>query len=120
MIVATTVACIALTLAAYALSRRVNARVPGPFTTPVFFSTALIVGCLLCAGLTPTDYDPAKRILTLLLGPATVALAVPLYKNAAALKRDLWPALLGILAGIVATVVCAVVLALWATLATGH
>jgi putative effector of murein hydrolase len=108
---ATTAFCIALTLAAYGLSRYVGARVRTPFTTPVFFSTALIIGCLVGVGLTATDYDPAKRILTLLLGPATVALAVPLYTNAAALKRDLLPATLGILAGIVATVVCAIVLA---------
>ena len=109
----TTLFCIALTFAAYALSRYVGARVRTPFTTPVFFSTALIVGALVWAGLTATDYDPAKQILTMLLGPATVALAVPLYNNAAALKRDLLPAALGILAGIVATVVCAVLLAQW-------
>jgi len=109
----TTAICIALTLAAYALSRYVGARVRTPFTTPVFFSTALIIGCLVCAGFGATDYEPAKHILTLLLGPATVALAVPLYTNAAALKRDLLPAGLGILAGVVATVLCAVVLARW-------
>jgi putative effector of murein hydrolase len=108
-----TVSCIALTIAAYALSRYVGTRVRNPFTTPVFFSTALIIACLVGVGFTPTDYEPAKQILTLLLGPATVALAVPLYKNAAALKRDLMPAALGILTGIVATVVCAVVLAQW-------
>jgi putative effector of murein hydrolase len=113
MNIGTTVFCIALTIAAYALSRYVAVRVRTPFTTPVFFSTALIVGCLVFAGFTATDYDPAKQMLTLLLGPATVALAVPLYKNAAALKRDLLPAALGLLAGIVATVICAVALAQW-------
>lgn len=113
MISATTALCIALTLGAYAVSRYVGARVRTPFTTPVFFSTALIIVCLLGAGFTAADYDPARRILTLLLGPATVALAVPLYTNAAALKRDLLPAALGVLAGIVATVLCAVVLAQW-------
>jgi putative effector of murein hydrolase len=113
MNIATTSICIALTIAAYALSRYIGTRVRTPFTTPVFFSTALIIGCLVCTGFTVTDYDPARQVLTLLLGPATVALAVPLYSNAAALKRDLLPAALGILAGIVATVICAVFLARW-------
>ena len=113
MRIGTTLFCIVLTVAAYAMSRYIGARVPTPFTTPVFFSTALIVGCLLMAGFSASDYDAAKYILTLLLGPATVALAVPLYKNASALKRDLLPAALGIVAGIVATVLCAVVLAQW-------
>jgi putative effector of murein hydrolase len=105
--------CIALTIGAYAASRYVGARVRTPFTTPVFFSTVLIIVCLLGAGFTAADYDPARRILTVLLGPATVALAVPLYTNAAALKRDLLATTAGILAGIVATVLCAVVLAQW-------
>ncbi|RPI44841.1 MAG: LrgB family protein [Betaproteobacteria bacterium] len=109
----TTLFGIALTITAYALSRYVGARVRTPFTTPVFFSTALIICCLVCSGFTATDYDSAKQIMTLLLGPATIALAVPLYNNAAALKRDLLPSALGILAGIIATVVCAVVLAQW-------
>jgi putative effector of murein hydrolase len=109
----TTVCCIALTISAYALSRYVGARVRTPFTTPVFFSTALIIACLVGLDATAADYDPAKQILTLLLGPATVALAVPLYRNATALKRDLMPAALGIVTGIVATVLCAVALAQW-------
>ena len=109
----TTIFCIALTIAAYALSRYVGARLRTPFTTPVFFSTALIIGCLVGADFTATDYEPTKYILTLLLGPATVALAVPLYINAAELKRDLLPSALGILVGIVATVICVVVLAKW-------
>jgi putative effector of murein hydrolase len=79
----------------------------------VFFSTALIIACLVGLDATAADYDPAKQILTLLLGPATVALAVPLYRNATALKRDLMPAALGIVTGIVATVLCAVALAQW-------
>ena len=113
MNVGTTVFGIMLTIGAYALSRYVGARVRTPFTTPVFFSTALIICCLLGAGLTATDYDAAKYLLTLLLGPATIALAVPLYSNVKAIKRDLIPSALGILAGIIATVACAVVLAQW-------
>jgi len=109
----TTVFCITLTVAAYALSRYVGARIRTPFTTPVFFSTALIIFCLIGAGFTATDYDPARQLVTLLLGPATVALAVPLYTNAAKLKHDLLPAAIAILSGIVATVACAVVLAQW-------
>ena len=109
----TTVCCIALTISAYALSRYIGARVRTPFTTPVFFSTVLIIACLVGAGFTASDYDLTRQVLTLLLGPATIALAVPLYKNATALKRDLIPAALGILAGIVATVFCAVLLAQW-------
>lgn len=108
-----TIICLALTLVAYALSRYVGARIKSAFTTPVFFSTVLIVAALSLANLDVGDYEDAKSIITLLLGPATVALAVPLYKNRHYLLGNLGPAVAGVLAGIGVTVVSAVMLAHW-------
>jgi Putative effector of murein hydrolase len=42
---------------------------------------------VLC-GLTYKDYTPAKNIMTALLGPATVGLAVPLYRYRMLLARN--------------------------------
>ena len=70
-----------VTVGAYALSRALAKRYPSPFTTPVFFSTTLIVLVLLASGLDFEDYRPAKDALVVLLGPATVALAVPIFKS---------------------------------------
>jgi putative effector of murein hydrolase len=57
------------------------------------------------------DYEPAQRLLVWLLGPATVGLAVPLYKNRHTLLRNTLPALVGLGVGSLATLGAAVVLA---------
>lgn len=102
---------IAVTLGAYALSRRVARRYPSPLTTPVFFSVALVILVLISSGIRVADYEPAKRIMVFLLGPATVSLAVPLYKNRQTLLRHMLPAVLALAVGSLATLGTAVVLA---------
>ena len=102
---------IALTLGAYALSRHVARRYPSPLTTPVFFSVALVILVLISSGIRVADYEPAKRIMVFLLGPATVSLAVPLYKNRQTLLRHMLPAVLALAVGSLATLGAAVILA---------
>jgi putative effector of murein hydrolase len=102
---------IGVTLGAYAVSRLVGRRYPSPLTTPVFFSTALIILVLAPAGIGVSDYEPAKRIMTVLLGPATVALAVPLYKSRHALLQRTVPAVAGLVVGSLVTLSAAILLA---------
>lgn len=102
---------IAVTAAAYALSRRLSRRWPSPFTSPVFFTTLATVLVLVASRVTFSDYQEAQKILTFLLGPATVALALPLYRNRRLLIENLLPALAGLMAGGVGTMVTAVALA---------
>lgn len=109
----TTAFCIALTVGAYALSRFAARRYPSPLTTPVFFSTALIVALLVAAGVEFEQYRPARDVLVFLLAPATVALAVPVYKNRATLRAHLLPAMAGIVAGCLSTIAVAVLLGAW-------
>src|SRR5690242_286312 len=90
---------IAVTLGVYVLSLLARRNYPSPLTTPVLFSTIVIIAILLAAGISFSEYEPAKDIMTFLLGPATVALAIPLYKNRQAFYRNLLPAGIGILAG---------------------
>ncbi|HKZ03880.1 MAG TPA: LrgB family protein [Methylomirabilota bacterium] len=111
MIGVVTLFSLSVTVAAYALSRLAARRYPSPLTTPVFFSTALILLVLVSSGVQVADYEPAKRILVYLLGPATVSLAVPLYKNRQTLLRHAMPALLGLGVGSLVTLGAAVVLA---------
>ncbi|WP_050184270.1 LrgB family protein [Domibacillus robiginosus] len=102
---------IIVTVAVYGLSRRAALRFPSPFTTPVFTSTALIIGLLLVSDVSYEEYTPAKDIMTFLLGPATVALALPLYRNRSVLLERLFPAAVGLIAGTLSTIVSSVWLA---------
>ena len=111
MTAAITIFSIVVTVSAYALSRAVARRYPSPLTTPVFFSTVVTIIVLLAAGIHATDYALAQQILVFLLGPATVSLAVPLYKNRRTLLTNTLPALGGLVIGTVTTLTAAVLLA---------
>jgi putative effector of murein hydrolase len=102
---------IALTIAAYALSLVARKRWSHPLTTPVLLATGLIVAVLLVTRVHLSTYEPAKNILTFLLGPATVALAVPLYRNRSAFAREFLPALTGLIVGSLGTMIAAVLCA---------
>jgi predicted murein hydrolase (TIGR00659 family) len=102
-----TIFSIILTISVYFFVRKVSARYPSPFTTPVFLSTVIIIAVLLLSNVSYKDYSFAKDLMTYLLGPATVALAVPLYKNRSLLLSYLIPALVGIVLGTVVTILSA-------------
>ena len=88
---------IALTAGAYSLSLLARKRYSSPLTTPVLFSTVIVITVLMMTDISFADYQPAKNIITFLLGPATVALAIPLYKNRQTFFRNLVPAGVGLL-----------------------
>ncbi len=80
---------------------------------PVLLSILTLVTIL---GVTGTDYQTyfaGAQFVHFMLGPATVALAVPLYRNLP-LIRQLWlPILLSIVAGAVLSATSAVLIAKW-------
>ncbi len=82
-----TLAAIAATLAAYVLFRRLYLRYGHPLLNIVVLSAAAIIALLLACGVSYQEYAPAREIMTFLLGPATVGLAVPLYRHRHLLRR---------------------------------
>lgn len=103
------------TIVVYAGARFVAMRFPSPFTTPVFTSTAAVIVILLLMNVSYEEYTPAKDIMTFLLGPATVALALPLYHNRVVLMERLVPAAAGLIVGTISTIVSSV----WLSAALG-
>ena len=106
-----TASCVAVTVGSYCLSRVAYRKRPSPLTTPVFFSTTLIILLLLAARLEFDDYSAASDVMTFLLGPATVALAVPLYKNRRVVVDHGIAALVGLALGCVSTMAAVIVIA---------
>ncbi|MCD8501208.1 MAG: LrgB family protein [Bacillaceae bacterium] len=106
-----TLLSIVVTISVYLVSRVVAKKFPSPFTTPVFFSTTIIIIFLLVMGFEYSEYELAKEIMTFLLGPATVALAVPLYKNRKVVVKNSVPAIIGLVFGVLSTIISAVILA---------
>ena len=83
------------TLVAYRISLAVHRRAGNsPLLHPVAVSTLLLVSVLLLGDIDYATYFEGGRYIHILLGPATVALAVPLYHQLARLRSD-WKGLLG-------------------------
>ncbi|MDZ5474522.1 LrgB family protein [Bacillus sp. 31A1R] len=108
-----TIYSLVVTILVYLVSRKVAQKFPSPFTTPVFLSTTLIIVILLFSHITYEEYAIAKDIMTYLLGPATVALAVPLYKHRFIVLNNLIPAIIGLTVGSISTILVAIMLAKW-------
>jgi predicted murein hydrolase (TIGR00659 family) len=84
-----------------------------PLLNPVAISVAILVGLLALTGTPYETYFGGAQFVHFLLGPATVALAVPLYAQLGKLRRALWPICGALLAGAVTALVSAVGIA-WA------
>lgn len=102
---------IILTISVYFISRKIFLKTQNAILNPVLLSTITIILILHFLGITFTQYKPGKDIMTFLLGPATVALALPLYLTRHVLREAFIPILIGIVCGSTATLTTAVLLA---------
>lgn len=95
---------VAITLAVFQLAYAAYEKTRWVFLQPVLVSMTLIVGILLLCGIDYDEYRISAQWLTLLLGPATVALAVPLYLNMRRIRELFGPIVITLLvAGVFAT-----------------
>jgi len=100
------------TLLAYlmgdALSRRSGRH---PLVNPVLIAVALLAALLLATDTAYATYFEGAQFVHFLLGPATVALAVPLWSNRAEIRASLLPMLAALVAGAGTAIVAALVIA---------
>jgi predicted murein hydrolase (TIGR00659 family) len=82
-----------------------------PLANPVLIAVALLVAFLLISGTSYQAYFAGAQFVHFLLGPATVALAIPLYTQFRRVRAMLWPVLAGLLAGSLTAIVSAMAVA---------
>lgn len=70
-----------------------------PLFNPLLIAIALVIGFLIVFNIDVDTYNKGGQFINMFLGPATVVLAVPLYKQLNLLKKYLLPILVGILLG---------------------
>jgi predicted murein hydrolase (TIGR00659 family) len=103
-----------LTLLAFALAEAFHRRLgETAFTSPVLVAIGLLAVFLTATGTPYERYFDGAQFVHFLLGPATVALAVPLYENLSAVRRSMLAVAVGLAAGSLTAIVSAVGLA-WA------
>lgn len=100
---------LSLTVAAYALADRLAAASGRhPLVNPVVVAVALVAVLLALTGTAYPVYFSGAQFVHFLLGPATVALAVPMVNNLGAVRRLILPMVAALLAGSVTAIVSAV------------
>ncbi len=90
---------IALSVFAYATGQRVAAGIRSPLANPLLIAIVLIIAFLKIAGIPLESYDRGGSLLTLMLSPATAALAVSIYRRRGLLWKNLLPVAAGCFAG---------------------
>ena len=100
---------LSVTLLAYgitdAFSRKLNRH---PLANPVLLAILIIAGLLRLTGTPYRTYFEGAQFIHFLLGPATVALAIPLYEHRETVKRALLPMMVALIAGSITAIVSAV------------
>lgn len=101
---------ITLTVAAYTAALRLWHRFGrSALLTPVLVAIALVVVFLELSGVSYQDYLVGGSFLSFLLGPATVALAVPLYRASSSIRQLALPVLAGVACGCLAAMATGIV-----------
>jgi len=104
---------VGVTLGAYQLAVAAYEKTRWFFLQPVLVSMLAVIGVLVACGLSYDEYKQSATALTIFLGPATVALAVPLFLNLKRIRQLFWPTLLTLLIGGVVATGMGVLLAWW-------
>jgi predicted murein hydrolase (TIGR00659 family) len=108
-----------VTLLVYAATDAVSqATGRNPLMNPVLHAMWIIGAFLWVTGTSYTTYFGGAQFVHFLLGPATVALAVPLYENRHQVVAAILPMALALVVGCIAAIVSVVVLAQLAGLPT--
>ena len=101
-----------LSIGAYAIGMLLKRKTGWSILNPLLVSIVLIIAFLLVTGLPYQTYSKGADIISYMLTPATICLAVPLYQQVELLKKNYKAVLAGILSGVISSMITILVLAL--------
>ncbi len=78
---------LALTIGLYLFFQKIKDKTGSTLVNPLLLSAISIIIILSLSGISYETYNKGVNFITLLLGPATVALAIPLYENKESIKK---------------------------------
>ena len=102
---------VTITLVLYALINRLYNKIHFFLFNPLILAAALVMGVYWLAGIDYETYNNGGRIITFFLGPATVALGVPLYRQLPVIRANMMPILLGVITGAITAVISTLLIA---------
>lgn len=90
---------LAVSIACYALGAKIQQKTGSALCNPLLLSSIMVGVLLVVTGTSYQTYESAGQLISFFLTPATVALAVPIYRKLDVLKKNLAPILAGALVG---------------------
>ncbi|MFA5576103.1 MAG: LrgB family protein [Tissierellaceae bacterium] len=99
-----------LSLIAFQIGMYINKRTKMAILSPLVIALIIIIGSLNLLKIDYETFNKGGSIISFFLGPATVILAVPLYKQINRLKESALPILIGIVVGSVFSIVSVIIL----------
>lgn len=100
-----------LTLAIYFIAKKVYQRTNNMLFSPLLVCPVAIIALLLAFRVPYESYDQGGHWLTMMLQPATVALAVPMYKYRKTVKKYLMELTVSVTGGAIVAIVTSMVIA---------
>jgi len=91
---------IVISIIGYEIGLLLRKRFNFAIINPLLISIAFVIAAILAFHIDYADYNKSAQYLSYLLTPATVSLAVPLYKNLVTLKKNAIAIITGIISGI--------------------
>ena len=101
-----------VTLAAYFLGLKVKEKTGLAIMNPLLIAIVLVMLLLRGLDIDYAAYNQSARLVSSLLTPATVCLAVPLYEQLQLLKRHKAAIFTGVISGVLTSLVCVLVLSM--------
>jgi len=101
---------IILTLISFEVGKRIYGKFRMAIFNPILIAVMFIVGLLLFFDISIESYEKGSDMLSFFLGPVTVILAVPLYKQLNLLRDNLFPILAGVTVGAATAIISVLVL----------
>ena len=98
------------TFAMFSLARAVNRKVGRTVLNPLLFASVTILLSLLVLNIPYEAYEKGARHIDVLLTPATICLAIPLYRQYTLLKENFAAVLAGVVAGVIAHMAACILL----------
>ena len=98
-IFATPIFSLLISILAYEIGIFINKKTKIAFLNPLMIAIVLVICTLLALNIPLEDYKNGGDFISMFLTPATVILAVPLYKNINSLKKDYIAILGGVFIG---------------------
>lgn len=102
---------VVISLLAYELGMLLKKKFKLPIFNPLLISIAVVIVFLAVFDIDYQSYNDGAKYLSYLLTPATVCLAIPLYEQMEALRKNIKAILAGILSGVLTSLTVVLVLA---------